>query len=94
MSELTGLTLKAALEGMAKGDFSSEEITKAHLTAIEASRPLNAYVVETPDKAIAMAQASDARRAKGEAGPVDGIAAGRSRTCSAPRACSRPRGQP
>ena len=76
MSELTGLTLKAALEGMAKGDFSSEEITRAHLTAIEASRPLNAFVVETPDKAIAMAQASDARRAKGEAGPLEGAPLG------------------
>ncbi|WP_430419089.1 Asp-tRNA(Asn)/Glu-tRNA(Gln) amidotransferase subunit GatA [Phenylobacterium sp.] len=76
MSELTGLTLKAALDGMAKGDFSSEEITRAHLTAIEASRPLNAYVVETPEKAIAMAQASDARRAKGEAGPLEGAPLG------------------
>ena len=76
MSELTGLTLKAALDGMAKGDFSSEEITKAHLKAIEASRPLNAYVVETPHKAIEMAQASDARRAKGEAGPLEGAPLG------------------
>ncbi|TAL33510.1 MAG: Asp-tRNA(Asn)/Glu-tRNA(Gln) amidotransferase subunit GatA [Phenylobacterium sp.] len=76
MSELTGLTLKAALEGMAKGDFSSEEITKAHLAAIEASRPLNAYVVETPEKAIQMAQASDARRARGEAGPLEGAPLG------------------
>ena len=39
MSDLTGLTLKAALDGLAKGDFSSEEITRDHLAAITASRP-------------------------------------------------------
>jgi aspartyl-tRNA(Asn)/glutamyl-tRNA(Gln) amidotransferase subunit A len=76
MSELTGLTLKAALDGMAKGDFSSEEITQAHLKAIEASRPLNAFVVETPHKALEMAKAADARRAKGAAGPLEGAPLG------------------
>ena len=34
MSELTGLTLKAALDGLAAKTFSSEEITRAHLAAI------------------------------------------------------------
>ena len=77
MSELTGLTLKAALDGLAKGDFSSEEITNAHLKAIERSRPLNAYVIETPHKALEMAKASDARRAKGAAGPLEGAPLGR-----------------
>jgi aspartyl-tRNA(Asn)/glutamyl-tRNA(Gln) amidotransferase subunit A len=76
MSDLIGLTLKAALDGMARGDFSSEEITAAHLTAIEASRPLNAFVVETPDKALEMAKAADARRAKGAAGPLEGAPLG------------------
>jgi aspartyl-tRNA(Asn)/glutamyl-tRNA(Gln) amidotransferase subunit A len=76
MSELTGLTLKAALDGLAKGDFSSEEITQAHLTAIERSRPLNAFVVETPHKALEMARASDARRKAGEAGPLEGAPLG------------------
>jgi aspartyl-tRNA(Asn)/glutamyl-tRNA(Gln) amidotransferase subunit A len=76
MSELTGLTLKAALDGLADKSFSSEEITKAHLAAIERSRPLNAFVVETPHKALEMAKASDARRAKGEAGPLEGAPLG------------------
>jgi aspartyl-tRNA(Asn)/glutamyl-tRNA(Gln) amidotransferase subunit A len=76
MSDLTGLTLKAALDGLAKGDFSSEEITKAHLGAIERSRPLNAFVVETPDKALEMARASDERRARGAVGPLEGAPLG------------------
>jgi len=76
MSELTGLTLKAALDGLAAKRFSSEEITKAHLGAIEAASALNAFVVQTPDKAVEMARASDERRAKGEAGPLDGAPLG------------------
>jgi len=76
MSDLTGLTLKAALDGLANKSFSAEEITKAHLSAIEAASALNAFVVDTPDQAIEMAKASDARRAKGEAGPLDGAPLG------------------
>jgi aspartyl-tRNA(Asn)/glutamyl-tRNA(Gln) amidotransferase subunit A len=76
MSELTGLTLKAALDGLASKAFSSEEITKAHLDAVAASRSLNAFVIETPHKALAMAKASDERRAKGEAGRLEGAPLG------------------
>jgi aspartyl-tRNA(Asn)/glutamyl-tRNA(Gln) amidotransferase subunit A len=76
MSELTSLTLKAALDGLAGKRFSSEELTKAHVDAVAAARALNAYVLETPDKALEMAKASDARRARGEAGPLDGAPLG------------------
>ena len=44
--------------------------------AIEGARALNAFVVETPDQAVAMAKASDERRAKGEVGPLEGIPLG------------------
>lgn len=76
MSELTSLTLKAALDGLAAKSFSSAELTQAHVTAVEAARALNAYVVETPEKALEMAKASDERRARGEAGPLDGAPLG------------------
>ena len=76
MAELTSLTLKDALEGLKTRRFSAEEITRAHSEAIEAARPLNAYVMETPDKAIAMARASDERIARGEAGPLEGAPLG------------------
>ena len=76
MSELTGLTLKAALTGLSERRFSAEEITRAHIAAVEAARPLNAFVLETPDQAIAMARASDARIAVGEAGPLEGAPIG------------------
>ena len=77
MSELTQLTLTDALDGLAKKTFSSVELTQAFVDAIEASNPsLNAYVVETPDKALEMAKASDARRAKGDAGKLEGAPLG------------------
>ncbi len=49
------------------------ELTEAHISAIESARALNAFVTETPEKARDMAKASDARIAKGEAGPLEGI---------------------
>jgi aspartyl-tRNA(Asn)/glutamyl-tRNA(Gln) amidotransferase subunit A len=76
MSDLTKLTLKAALEGLESKAFSSVELTRAHIEAVESARALNAYVLETPDKALAMAQASDARRAQGQAGALDGAPLG------------------
>jgi len=76
-SDLTGLTLKGAVEGLSSKTFSAEELARAHLDAIAAANPhLNAFVLETPEKAMEMAKASDARRAKGEAGPLEGISLG------------------
>ena len=76
MTVLTDLTLKAALDGLASKSFSAEELTRAHVAAVEAARPLNAFILETPDKAVDMAKASDARRARGEAGRLDGAPLG------------------
>jgi len=77
MSELTHLTMAAALEGLKAKKFSSRELTDAYLAAMEKHRHLNAYVTETPDKARSMADAADRRRAKGEAnGLMDGLPIG------------------
>jgi aspartyl-tRNA(Asn)/glutamyl-tRNA(Gln) amidotransferase subunit A len=73
MSALTGLTLAAARDGLAKGDFTSVELTQAHIAAVEAARPLNAYPCETPEKALAMAAESDKRIAAGKAGAMEGL---------------------
>jgi aspartyl-tRNA(Asn)/glutamyl-tRNA(Gln) amidotransferase subunit A len=75
-SELTGLTLKDAVEGLKTKAFSSLEITQAHVDAVEASRSLNAYILETPERALQMARAADARIARGEAGPLEGAPLG------------------
>jgi aspartyl-tRNA(Asn)/glutamyl-tRNA(Gln) amidotransferase subunit A len=77
MTNLTNLTLKAALDGLRSKAFSAAEITQAHVAAIEAANPqLNAYVHLTFDKARAMAEASDARIASGDARPLEGAPLG------------------
>src|SRR5690606_32685815 len=73
MTDLTRLTIAAARDGLAKGDFSGRELAAAHITAMSAAESLNAYITETPEQAVEQATASDARRAKGEAGKLDGI---------------------
>jgi aspartyl-tRNA(Asn)/glutamyl-tRNA(Gln) amidotransferase subunit A len=77
MTDLTQLTLASALDGMAQKRFSSAELTDAFLAAIEQANPhLNAYVLVTAEQARAAAKASDARRAKGSAGPLEGAPLG------------------
>jgi len=72
----TGLTLKTAIDGLRAKTFSAEELAATHLAAMERARPLNAFVLETPEAAMAMAKASDARIARGEAGPLEGVPLG------------------
>jgi len=77
MSDLTQLTLTDALDGLAAKSFSSVELTEAFIAAIDAANPaLNAYVVTTSERALDEAKASDARRAKGKAGALDGAPLG------------------
>jgi len=76
MSALTALTLRAAVDGLRARDFTAEEITRAHIEAIEKARSLNAFVLETPEWALAMARASDERLARGEGGPLEGAPLG------------------
>ncbi|MBY6262223.1 Asp-tRNA(Asn)/Glu-tRNA(Gln) amidotransferase subunit GatA [Azospirillum sp. 412522] len=73
MTALTHLTMAEALDGLAKKEFTAVELTEAHVRAVEAVRPFNIFITETPDAALSMAKASDERRAKGEAGPMDGL---------------------
>src|SRR5215208_6659889 len=76
MTDLTSMTIAEAKAGLANKSFTSLELTDAHLAAIEAARSLNAFVLETPDQARAMARAIDAKIVKGEGGPLAGIPLG------------------
>ncbi len=67
MASLTDLTMAEAREGLAKRSFSAHELTAAHVKAVETARPLNAFITETPELALAQAAASDKRLARGEA---------------------------
>ncbi len=76
MSDLTAFTLAQARDALRNKEFSALELTDAHLAAMEKARGLNAFVLETPDRARDMARASDARFAKGEGGPLEGLPLG------------------
>ena len=76
MTDLTSLTLAEARDGLANKSFTSLELTDAHLAAMERARALNAYVLETPEQARAMAREADARIAKGDGGPLNGLPLG------------------
>jgi aspartyl-tRNA(Asn)/glutamyl-tRNA(Gln) amidotransferase subunit A len=73
VSDLTALTIAEARDALANKEFSAAELTDAHLAAMERARGLNVYVLETPERAKAMAQQADARIATGDAKPLDGI---------------------
>jgi aspartyl-tRNA(Asn)/glutamyl-tRNA(Gln) amidotransferase subunit A len=78
LTDLTKLTLAAARDGLAAGEFSAIELTEAYLAAIEQANPaLNAYIAVTAHQAREMANASDERRARGEAPrPLEGVPLG------------------
>ena len=77
MSDLTKLTLAEARAGLKAKRFSAVELTEALLAAIEAGNgALNAYVLATPEAALRQAKDSDARLAKGEVRPLEGLPLG------------------
>ena len=76
MSELTLKTITELREGFRGGEFSAREIAEAFNAAVVAGRSLNAYTVETPELALAAADAADAARAAGDLKPLSGIPLG------------------
>jgi aspartyl-tRNA(Asn)/glutamyl-tRNA(Gln) amidotransferase subunit A len=73
VSDLTALTIAEARDGLRAKRFSARELAAAHNEAVAKIAPLNAYITATPEQALAMAEASDARLAKGEALSLEGI---------------------
>jgi len=73
---LCRFTIAEARDRLGAGDVSAAELTAACLAEIEAAGALNAFSCVTADRAMAMAEAADARRKAGEAGPMLGIPVG------------------
>ena len=68
------LSLSALADGLARGEFSSLELTRHFLERIERLNPaLNALVLTCPEEALEAAAASDVRRAKGALRALDGL---------------------
>ena len=72
-SDPTGLTLADAREALRTKKISARELAEAHIDAIVAARPLNAFITETPEHALSSAAQSDIRIAQGNARPLEGI---------------------
>src|SRR5207244_2616167 len=66
MDELLDLSVMALAERVQKGEVSAEEVLRASLGRIEATRHLGAYLHVATEPALAAARAIDARRARGE----------------------------
>jgi aspartyl-tRNA(Asn)/glutamyl-tRNA(Gln) amidotransferase subunit A len=76
MTDLTSLTIADARDRLRKKELSALELIDAHLAAMEQARVLNAYVLETPERARAMAGEADLRLRSGEPRPLEGLALG------------------
>ena len=71
---MINLTLTEALKKLNTGEISAVELTRAYLERIEKyGADLNCYITTTPERALADAAASDARRSAGNALPLDGV---------------------
>ena len=67
-------TLAELSRALKQREFSSVELTRAYLQRIERHNPaLNAYITVTAERALAQAQAADARLAKNEGSALTGI---------------------
>ena len=76
MTDLTAFTLAQARDALQRREFSAAELAQAHLDAIADARTLNAFVLDTPERAREMARACDARLMRGEGGPLEGLPLG------------------
>ena len=63
---LTDLGVKAIRDGVAAGTFSAREVAEAFNAAVAAASQLNAFIVTTPEHALAAADKVDAARAAGQ----------------------------
>ncbi len=66
MNDFTNLGVKAIRDGVAGGDFSAREVAEAFNAAVAGAAELNAFIVTTPDHALAAAERVDADRAAGK----------------------------
>ena len=66
MTDLTDLGVAAIRDGVRDGSFSARDVAEAFVARVSAAKTLNAFLVETPDHALAAADAADAAKAAGE----------------------------
>jgi aspartyl-tRNA(Asn)/glutamyl-tRNA(Gln) amidotransferase subunit A len=76
VATLTDLGIAAIRDGVRDGDFSAREVATAFVDAVAGAKVLNAFLVETPEHALAAADKADADRAAGSLKPMSGVPIG------------------
>ena len=76
MTDLTSLSIAELRDGFRSGDFTAREIAESYNRAVAAAKLLNAYTVETPEDALAAAEAADQARGQGDLPSLAGIPLG------------------
>ncbi len=76
MANLTDLGVAAIRDGFRAGDFTAREVATAFNDAVAGAKGLNAFIVETPDHALAAADQADKDRAAGALKPLSGVPIG------------------
>ena len=77
MTDITDLGVAAIRDGVRAGDFSAREVANAFIAKVSKAKALNAFLVETPDHALAAADAADTAKAAGETlKPLAGVPIG------------------
>ena len=71
--DLHWLSIAQAHAGLKKGDFSSEELTKACLAQMKKTERLNNFITVTENVALEMAKRADQEIAAGNIKPLTGI---------------------
>ena len=77
MTDLTDLGIAGIRDGVRDGSFTARDVADAFIVKVSQAMALNAFLVETPEHAIAAATAADTARAAGETlKPLAGVPIG------------------
>ena len=77
MTDLTDLGIAGIRDGVRDGSFKAREVADAFIVKVSQAKALNAFLVETPEHAIAAATAADTAREAGETlKPLAGVPIG------------------
>lgn len=70
---MTGLTIAEARDKLKARELSARELAEAYIHEIDSAQPLNCFITPSPERALEMADAADARLGKGEGGALEGV---------------------
>jgi aspartyl-tRNA(Asn)/glutamyl-tRNA(Gln) amidotransferase subunit A len=76
VTALTDLGVAQIRDGFRDGAFTARQVAEAFNAAVEKARGLNAFVIATPDHALAAADQADRDRAAGNLRPLSGVPLG------------------